>query len=135
MKRYLVACGLALALLAMADQKASAWTKTQFSIGLHYSREASENKTLWGLFYNGPHPAVTSDHGNGYGYGGQAAPYYYQAPANGGSLPTLPAPASSAPAAVNQSSARAQQIGYYNYNYQTYPTTGYYTVPSYWYGN
>jgi hypothetical protein len=141
MKRYLVACALAVTLVAMADQQASAWSKANFSVGLTYNREASENNFFWGLFRNGPHPYASANSGYGYGgYGGNGGyatgGYYTPGPAVGSPLPTLPAPGQSAPISpTNQSSTPTQQIGYYNYNYQAYPTTGYYSVPSYWYNN
>src|SRR5207302_9215078 len=87
MKRYLVACVLALALVAMADQKASAWSKFNFNVGLNVSREASDNSFLWGLIRNGQHPYAQAygGGGGGYGYDGHAAaPYYAPTPAAGG---------------------------------------------------
>lgn len=141
MKRFLVACSLALALTALAEQKASAWSKFNFNVGLNISREAAENNFLWGLYRNGPHPFAQGG-GEGYGYGGAGqggfGGQYYNAMPQAGAPATLPAPMQSAPAQMSAPAqtapvgrASTQQIGYYNW----YPSTGYYTVPSYWYGN
>ncbi len=154
MKRFLVACTLALALMANAQQKASAWSKFNFNVGLNISREASDNNFLFGLYRNGPHPNAQGGNGggggggyDGYGSAGGAGagtgygagnPYFNQMPA-AGAMPTLPAPGQSVPAqtAPVMQQSNTQQIGYYNYyrNAGYAPSTGYYAVPSYWYGN
>jgi hypothetical protein len=153
MKRFLIACSLALAVSAISGQKASAWTKWNFNIGLNISREAAENNFLWGFFRNGPHPYAQATGG----YGGQGGQMYGQndqqyfspmpAPASAGTNPTLPAPVQSTPVqslpynngqatpvmySGTQQSNGTQQIGYY-YNY-TWPASNYYS-PYYWYGN
>src|SRR5438105_3554804 len=75
MKRFLTMCAAALAVLALAEQQASAWTKSSFSVGLSYNREASDNSLCKGWLYtNGPHPSAQGggDFGgyDGHGYDG-----------------------------------------------------------------
>ncbi len=138
MKRFLFACTLALSVMAIAEQKASAWSKFNFNVGLNLSREASDNSAFFGLIRNGPAPYAQGAQGGGYeggGYGGGqgggqgGGVHQYYNP-----MPTTAMPAQSVPAQSALTSS-TQQIGYYNYNYQYYPTTGYYAAPSYWYGN
>ncbi len=97
MKRFAMICVAALALMGMAEQKASAWTKSSFSVGLSFNREASDNRFMYGLIRNGPAPyaqggEMMGDFG-GHGYpiseGMPTASMQY-APAP--QLPMLPAP-------------------------------------------
>src|SRR4051812_21402178 len=82
MKRFLVACSLALALTALAEQKASAWSKFNFNVGLNVSYEAAETNFLWGAFRSGPHPFAQPG-GEVYGggpHGGYGGQYYNPTP-------------------------------------------------------
>jgi hypothetical protein len=113
MKRFVTLCALAVALLAVAEQKASAWTKWNFSAGINLSYQGGDNCLLWGLVKSGPMP--------GCDYGCPPvcyAPQMYQGAAAGytGPMPTQAAP-QAAPAATT-----TQPVGYYYY------------APSYWYG-
>src|SRR5262245_18959597 len=83
MKRFLVLCSAALALMETTEQKASAWNKFNFNVGLNFGCENAENSLLWGLYRNGPHPyaqaagQVYGGYGP-YGYGGYGnGPYGY----------------------------------------------------------
>ncbi len=144
MKRFLVACAAVAALLAVADQKASAWTKFNFNVGLNMSYETADTNLLWGLFRSGPHPFAQQGQ-DPYGYGGYwngghanagqgGANYgyypYFTAPTTTPPA-TLPAPGQSAPA-QSPASNQTSQIGYFYYP----QTAGYsYSVPYYWYDN
>jgi hypothetical protein len=151
MKRFVIACSLALAVSAISGQKASAWSKFNFNVGLNIGYEAAENSFLWGFFRNGPHPYAQAGgygaHNNGGQVYGQGDTQYYNSqPATAGSSPsTLPTPTQSTPVQslpINngqtspvtytgtEQSSGTQQIGYYNY---TWPAYNYYS-PYYWYG-
>src|SRR5438445_7914094 len=74
MKRFVTICAAALAVLALANQQASAWTKSSFSVGLSFNREASDNSLVHGwLYQNGPHPLAQGG-GDFGGYGGHDYP-------------------------------------------------------------
>lgn len=145
MKRFLIACSLALAVSTVAEQKAMAWKKFNFNVGMNISSESAENNFMWGLFRNGPHPFAQQGQQNPYGgggyggggYGGGQDPFQYYNPMPTQAPNTLPAPMQSAPAqnmpsgqGINNNQG-TQRVGYYNYPY----SNGYYQVPSYWYGN
>src|SRR5439155_24295833 len=125
MKRFLAIYLAALAVLALAQNKASAWSKCNFNIGLHISREAADNSLLWGLYRNGPHPFANNPAASGHpGYVPDGPyPYYNPYPAAGTS-PTLPAPGQSVPQAAAQNGAPSygqaatQTICYWYYKYQ-----------------
>jgi hypothetical protein len=71
MKSFMTVCAAALALMALANQQASAWTKSNFSVGLTWNREASDNSWIHGWIYqNGPHPYAQG------GYGGPVSGGY-----------------------------------------------------------
>jgi hypothetical protein len=106
MKRFVTLCALAVAILAIAEQKASAWTKFNFSAGVNLSYQGGDNCLLWGLAKSGPAPGCE--------YGG--APMYYAPPMAQGYTAPMPAPV--APLAASTT----QPVGYYYY------------APSYWYG-
>ena len=98
MKHFLVACSAALALMATTEQKASAWSKWNFNIGMNISHEAAENNCLWGLFRNGPYPFAGGGGGFGGpaygGFDGHAGGFAPQGYAQGGMEVPYPAPAS-----------------------------------------
>jgi hypothetical protein len=132
MKRMIVAGALALALMGVSQQQASAWSKFNFSGGFNicWERSGSCFSCTWsscpgpycGAGYGYAAPAVYAGppaydahaygpaYAPGYGYGDQA----YAA--------TQPAP-QQAPAAAP---APMQQAGFYYY--------GYNQAPNYWYG-
>jgi hypothetical protein len=144
MKKFFVVCGLALALSAVSHQRASAWHKFGFSIGMNICWEAANNSYFCGRIVSGPAPYGYAPYFDGFnatafpgGYGSDG--HYAAAPA-----------AQVAPQAVAQSYARpaAQtpvqqahyswgQTGYYGQNYYQATSYGYgygSSVPSYWYG-
>lgn len=149
MKRFLAFSFAALGILAISDNKASAWSKTNFNIGLHISREAADNNFLWGLFRNGPHPFGNNPHAaaqHGHGYvPDNPHPYYNPNPHAGtpGTAPTLPPPGQSMPQAAAQYGTQynpqtgTQPVGHWNSNNNYYYPTmnSNWNPPSYWYGN
>ncbi len=148
MKRFLATFVAALAILASSQNKASAWSKCNFNIGLHFSREAADNSFLWGLYRSGPHPFATNPHAGLQPHGytpDYPYPYFNPNPHAGGSTvpnPTLPTPAQSVPQAAAQGAGQdynqngTQPVGYWNANYQYQtPTNSNWKPPSYWYGN
>jgi len=143
MKRFLATIVAALAILAISQNKASAWSKCNFNIGLHFSREAADNSFLWGLYRSGPHPFASGPSSvmSGHGYvPDNPYQYYNPYPAAGGpaTSPTLPAPAQSVPQAAAGTQYNGQNgtqpVGYWNSNYQyVTPANSNWTPPSYWY--
>jgi hypothetical protein len=116
MKKMIVAAMLALAVTAAGQQKASAWSKFTFGVGLNISYESTGSCFQWGGLTCLPNP---SPYCGGYcpSYPGYPVP----APAFAPHPPVVPvAPAVAAP------QNRTQQVGYYFYS------QGY--APSYWYG-
>jgi hypothetical protein len=116
MKHMLVLSLFALAVLAGTNQKAQAWKKWNFNVGLNVNSEAADNNFMWGLYRNGPVPgsqghgyASTMTHtetashlGHGYDGGGShympgnyhsgieshgSAPIYATNPSHGGAMP------------------------------------------------
>jgi hypothetical protein len=102
MKRFVTVCTLALAILALSGQKASAWKKFGFNIGMNIAAESADNNYLWGAFRDGPVPG-SQGHGlastvtKGYHdqvnpiYGGGFDPHF--APGGFGPAPDAPVPA------------------------------------------
>jgi hypothetical protein len=156
MKRLLVGCCAALALLASAD-KASAWTRNNFNVGMNISSEGAENNTLWGAFRNGPHPCAQGGCCPGFNYPnpggcyngaygmagyGNRSPIQYSAPVPISATPTLPPVPTPAGPSLAGAPQAAQQVGYYYTNpYYAYPyysnsyySYPYYSVPPYAYG-
>ena len=155
MRRFLIACVVALAVMAVQEQKASAWCNFNFSAGVNLSWQAGDNCYLWGLCKSGPYPGTQAQvgncspfaglcgngccngngngggWGNGYGYGG-GSQYFGGYPVTGDTS-VLPAPTQSttpAPAPTPNPGAKpqqtTQQIGYYSYPAAGYAYTGYY---------
>lgn len=83
MKRMIIGALLALALILSSQQRASAWVKANFSVGLNWTVEGGGNCFFWGLWrsaplncpYPYPYPGL-ANHGFGYpwaGYGNAGA--------------------------------------------------------------
>jgi len=144
MKRFLVGCALAMAVLAASEQRASAngsgsWG---FNIGVDVGFK-------FGWWSNRCCNCCPNGYGYpGYGPPGYGPPVYPGYPDHAGmphadgyaNVPTsAPAAAPAAPAApAKPATSGAQQVGYYYYStgYGYYPSYGYgygYS-PSYWYG-
>jgi hypothetical protein len=144
MKRLAIAGVLALGLMACSQQRASAWTKFNFSAGFNISYESSgfcfSSCCNW---YSPPCPyGGPGFSGFGgfpdYGHDGLAAyaPEAATAPASTFTAPKpTPASGSPAPKATSYSGTQPVSYSYYgqgSYGYGGYGP-GYYQAPSYWY--
>jgi hypothetical protein len=136
MKKMVLAGLLAISLIAMSQQNASAWVNSKFGIGLNWSRQSGGNNFLWGAFHNGQPPGPDA-----FGTGG-----YQSVPSFAPSMPYhSSAPQYQAPAPMANYQYPAQQnpnAGSYFYNspfqFASYPRESafyyYYTpAPMYYY--
>jgi len=131
MKRFLVGCAVAMAILAASEQRASANGSWGFNIGVDVGF-----KFGWWSSCNNccPNYPCYNGYPNYPAYYGNAATGHSEGYAN---APAAPVPAAPAAAPARPAVAGAQQIGY-SYYPSTYGYYGYgynygYT-PSYWYG-
>jgi hypothetical protein len=69
MKRFVTMCALAAALLGTTGQKASAWSKFNFGIGMNLGWEAANTNCFWGAYKSGPAPYENGAYGGGFGGG------------------------------------------------------------------
>ena len=137
MKRCLVGCALAMAILAASEQRASAGNG---SFGFNVGVDVGFKFGWWSKCCD------NCNNGPGYGYPLSPLPYYGHAGApqfDGYANAPLYAPAPAAPAAAPAKAATsgAQRVGYdyYPAAYGYYPSNygygyGYGYAPSYWYG-
>jgi hypothetical protein len=128
MKRFLMTCTLAVALLGMTEEKASAWSKFGFSVGMNVAREKANDSFLWGAFKYGPAPYECGPGGccaNG-AHGGNANPAL--APALGVVPAPAPAPVPAPSGAyAPQYRPAIQPVSYYTpVSYYQYPRPAYY---------
>ncbi len=154
MKRSMLVCAAALALIVIADQKASAWCSFNFSTGLNMSFQSGGCKFLWGLVETSPGPNMpvggccpqqscgllqrlfnpsspccppAMPGACAYGYDPSYA-YGY------GNNYTMPYAQQGVPvSAPAQSGSNLQTIGYFSYDPAAYSFYNYYQQPSYWY--
>lgn len=134
MKKFVVAGVIAVGLLAVAQQNASAWVNSRFGVGLNWDYQAGGNTLLWGAWRNSQPP------GPEYWNSGAYAPRY-QGPMGGG-FPPMPAPASQgfAPMPQGSSDANPFEAPYASqfaspYQFANYPRPSvyyYYPTPSYY---
>jgi len=139
---------MVVALMGGMQQKASAWKKCEFGIGMHISLEKANTSCLWGMFKSGPKPCPPEFYGmepvfehGGFGDSGYAAAFG----AHGMKAPTAvawnPAPAYgygygygyTSPAAVAWNYSQA----HYGYGYTGYAAPSamaWMPVPAYGYG-
>jgi hypothetical protein len=122
MKKFVLLGALAVAVAALAQEEASAWTNCKFGIGLNWEHSSGGNNLLWGVFRNGqvPPPPVPFD-----GHGFYPAPGGY--PVMPGHAETQPAPGTSVPTSVQPNSQSA--IGYPGYQMVSFPPYYPYYVP------
>jgi hypothetical protein len=150
MKKFLLACALALPVLALANHRASAWCNFNLSAGVNISWQHGWNRSCCGAACpdagyptDGHYPAYDGHYG-GYTVPADATP----APAPDKTFPPAPKTADD----VKKSGYFGawgngyQPVGYTSYGYQAgqyaypyggyyqYPTSGYFQAPSYWYG-
>ena len=154
MTKILTAGLLAIALIAMSQQQASAWTNSKFGIGLNWERQSGANNFFWGAWKNGqvPGPEAFGQPGGGYMPQGGGFPYFGTGPQGypqgmPQAFPTQTAPPQTAlhqqayyGMAQNYSPNPYQAVsyqpnGYYypNYYYPSYYQGYNYQAPSYWY--
>jgi hypothetical protein len=91
MKRILVAGMLAISIMAIAEQQASAWVNSKFGIGLNLDYQSGGNQILWGAWRNGQPPGPEAFNAGPYqpSYRGPVAPpgpYFGGAPMPQGSF-------------------------------------------------
>src|SRR5688572_8902277 len=76
MKKILAAGLIAISMIAMTQQQASAWVQSRFSVVLNWDWQGAGNSFFWGLWRSGQIPGPP-DGGGGYGpgfHGGPAMP-------------------------------------------------------------
>ena len=135
MKKFVLAGLVALSVMAITQQQASAWINSRFGIGLNWHTQSGGNQILWGAWRNGQPPGPEA-----YGYGGHhhqhsSMPTFYAPPAGGfyGSAPYQ--------APMQGSFTQPTSYGYYytspfqfaNYTRPSY--YHYYPETFYWYYN
>src|SRR5262249_43942034 len=75
MKKIALAGVVALGIVALSQQQASAWVNAKFSIGLNWQWQCGNNNFLWGAWHNGQVPGPEA-FGSGPVFT-PMAPYYY----------------------------------------------------------
>jgi hypothetical protein len=159
MKKFLLVCLVAASLIAVHQQRASAWVNSHFSAGVTWDYQSANQSCLWGLYRNyEPGACMPSLLRNcpggcctsGYGYGYPATPAVAGYPAHDGApyilgqpagtpAPTFPpAPKTSEPMPKSSSldgySNGYQNAGYYYSGYyNSFQPVGY-TDAGYGYG-
>jgi hypothetical protein len=142
MKKMVFAGLVAISLIALCQQNASAWVNSKFSIGLNMQRQSGGNNFLWGAYHNGqpPGPEAFGGSGGGGGYPGSmpsavpqfapAMPYHHSNAPQYQPMPqTMPAITNTYPAQQNS------YTGTYYYSspfqFASYPreSTFYYYAP------
>jgi hypothetical protein len=104
MKKIFVMGALAVAVAAVSQQQASAWTNIKFGAGINLGYQAGGNTLLWGAFRNGQPPGPDcGPYGCPYSPQAQQTPWFGQqpqpAPAYGYQPP--PPPPAAVPAPVS----------------------------------
>ena len=146
MKKLLVTCVLALALMMADRQSASAWSEFKFSAGVNMGWVGGGNRLFWGMYRSAPYPggqdlgpffpgiAGAANNGQYYGWppgGGQGGYYPQGAYPPAAYAPPAPAPVPAGP--MPQSSNWSYNSGYQLASYYA-PAYAPTQVPSYWYG-
>ncbi len=123
MKKVVLTGLLALGVLAISHQQASAWVNSRFGIGLNWDRQSGGNNFLWGAYRNGQPPGPEA-FGDGFNAGGfPASPF-------SGPMPTpfggAPMPQGFAPPAPMPSSIEPPYAGQFAtpFQFATYPRPG-----------
>jgi hypothetical protein len=127
LKTFWTAGLLALGVLCLSQQQASAWVNAKFGVGLNIAWQSGGNCFGWGLVHGDqpPEPIYGPAFPDFGFYPPPAAPVIY-GHAMGG-----PAPA---PTATKSAPTPSQNSAYYYQpNYQTMTFPGYYTTPNYYY--
>lgn len=123
MKKVLATGILAICLIAMSQQQASAWVKWNIGVGANLGWQSGGNSFLWGAYRGGQPtgPEFYGYHGHHFHHHGHAeAPFYAPQPI---------APANAQPAYIQPGASYAP------FQYATYPRPVYYYYPTpYYYG-
>lgn len=124
MKKVLALGTLAIALIALSQDQASAWVNKRFGIGLNYSRQSGGNNFGWGAYRNGQPPGPEAFSHNP-----------YMAPSNFPNFGDL-APQNFGPFAQEMPAYPPPSVYYPSpYQFATYPRPEYYYYPTpYYYG-
>jgi hypothetical protein len=115
MQRLILASFAALGLLATSQEKAAAWTKFTFGVGMNIGMEGGGNSVLWGAYKSAPGPGAGFDGGFGDPYGGgPALPF----PSEVSPLPEKSTPAPTGP-------GTSKPAGYFPIQQASYPEPAY----------
>jgi hypothetical protein len=137
MKKIVLAGLIAVSLVALSQQQASAWVNSRFGIGLNWERQSGGNNFGWGAWKNGQPPgpeAFGQAAQGGQGYGAPSPSYYTPMPQSHGFAPMqqgYPAQGSFDASTFEPPVASQYQSPYQfaNYPRQVY----YYPAPAYYY--
>jgi hypothetical protein len=143
MKKLVILSALAVALLLMVEQQASAWCHMKFSAGVNLEVLSGGKSFLWGAYTSSPvPPEVLANMGYGQPgcFDGAADPYY--GASDHGVAQESPAPTGGKPANVKPVDYQSWGYGTGGYYPASYYSAGYYPAanysnfqaPSYWYG-
>ena len=124
MKKIVLAGLIAVCVIALSQQQASAWINSRFGVGLNWEAQSGGNNFGWGLWRNGQPPGPEA-FGGSQGGSGFSAPF------------AAPAPHSYAPMPQSYDAPAAPYAGQYAspYQFANYPRPVYYyyPTPSYYY--
>jgi hypothetical protein len=129
MKKIALAGLIAISMIAVSQQHASAWVNSRFGVGLNWSWQGGGNNILWGAVKGGQPPGPEA-FGDGQYY--SHAPYYSAAPTQQFNAPmpqyVVPQSAPSASYAQPQGTSLYQFANYPRpvYYYYYYPAPAYY---------
>jgi hypothetical protein len=139
MKKIVLAGLVALSVMAISQQQASAWVNSKFGVGLNWDVQSGGNQFLWGAWRNGQPPGPEGFGGGAprfnapmpqHGYAPQGYPAQGFAPMQQGFPPQGQSP-------FDASTAEPPFAGGYAspYQFATYPRPVYYYYPNtYYYG-
>lgn len=133
MKKIIFAALVAVSVMAISNQHASAWVNSRFGVGLNWDVQSGGNNFLWGAWRNGQPPGPEAFGGGGAPrFSGPMpqqgfAPQGYPAPMPQGFPPQPPFNASTAePPFAGQYASPYQFATYARPVYYYYPNTYYY---------
>jgi hypothetical protein len=140
-KKFLIVGALALGLVFVGQQRASAWIKFNVGFGFNWTFESGNNCWLWGLFRNGQLPGSPTDAccgqgcgfgGFGHGFGGYDMGYggYYGDVHTGSHAPAQQNPQGEQKNGDSGKTTSAYYPGYQPVGY-SYPAQGYYPSSGY----
>jgi hypothetical protein len=144
MKKIVFAGLVALSVMAISHQQASAWVNTKFGVGLNWEAQSGGNQFLWGAWRNGQPPGPEA-FGGGYGtprFNAQMpqqgfAPQGYPAQGFNPMPQGLPPQGFAPQSPFDASTAEPPFAGQYAspYQFANYPRPVYYYYPNtYYYG-